>query len=92
MTNFMERLPPALAEAVLKLDQLGECRHWDEFAMVGKGCHYNAMRHLRRRGLIEDAAEPERKEYEGDLAPWIAVPSRYRLTAAGREAARLAHG
>lgn len=84
------RIPPSLAEAVIKLDRLGESRHWSTFAMVGKRCHYNAMSALKKRGWIEDAAQPARSAYSGDEAPYYVHPPRWQLTEAGREAARIA--
>lgn len=89
------KISRGLAEAVLRLERLGETRHWDTFAIVGKKRRSNVFRHLKRRGWIEDAAEDQRRAYidaytPDQEAPWIAVPSRWRLTESGREAAALA--
>jgi len=78
-------LGPALQAALLKLDELGEAESWMKFAMVGR---YNAMRHLRRRKLIEDLNEPARKafyarrDYEASQSPNF--PCRWVLTEQGR--------
>lgn len=87
----MDKIGPCLAEALLKLDRLGEAQHWDEFAMTGHRCRYNAMRHLKKRGWIEDAAQDERRAYldtmsDDDPMPIVAYPCRWRLTEAGRAA------
>ena len=81
-------LGPALMKALLKLDELGETDSWLKFAMVGR---YNAMRHLRRRKLIEDLNERSRRAYceiqhPDGQDPWEAYPIRYRLTELGRAA------
>lgn len=82
------RIGPCLASAVLSLDTLGECEHWDQFAMVGT---YNAMRHLKARELIEDLAAPKRAASEFK----IVIPRRWRLTTKGKALAnelRAAYG
>lgn len=78
-----KKIGPCLAAAVMTLHTLGECKRWDQFAMVGR---YNAMRHMKKRGLVEDAnaiaraADPDRT--------YRTHPARWRLTEAGRELAK----
>jgi hypothetical protein len=81
-------LGPALTAALLKLDELGESDSWLKFAMVGR---YNAMRHLRRRKLIEDLNEQKRNEYVAardyeSESPYDKYPNRYVLSELGRAA------
>lgn len=81
------KLGPAIAAALLKLDELGESDYFAKFAMVGR---YNTMRHLRRRKFVVDLNEPARKafyarrDYEACQSPNF--PPRWVLTEAGRAA------
>lgn len=73
---------PCLRAALMSLYVRGECRDWQDFAIVGR---YNAMRHMQRRGWIEDANAAARAA-DPDCT-WKTHPPRWRLTEAGRKAA-----
>jgi len=83
---------PCLKEAILRLDEIGPCNRWYDFAMTGKNGRYNAMNALKKRRWIEDANERARNcysasyGYEPPVAPIKKFPRRWQLTDAGKSA------
>jgi hypothetical protein len=71
-------LPPSLATALRKLAAIEPSTDWADFAVIGK---QNVMRHLRRRGLIQDIGE---KYKHGDPYAGPKLP-KFVLTKLGRE-------
>lgn len=81
----MKRVPPTVAAAVLRLDELGGADSWTKFAMIGR---FNAFRLVKARGLVEDVNETARRAafaVDADFeAIWRTHPTCWRLTEAGR--------
>lgn len=88
-------ISPYLAAAVLKLDELGETDDWTTFAYAGNSPrNYNAMRHLKKRGWIEDVHELPRQNWmranpHSSTRPIEEFPFCWQLTSSGREVAAM---